>query len=111
MFCSSSDSELSVWAGRARFSPPPTPLLPTLARPCVYFRMAVRRKEEFHATLQAHKVYPFLCAAAWERSAGMPIQGLTRHKGRTGPPSTYPTDSQDAASSLLSGTQARHAPA
>ena len=74
MFCSSSDSELSVWAGRARFAPPPTPLLPALARPCVYFRMAVRRKEEFHATLQAHKVSPFLCAAAWERSAGMPIQ-------------------------------------
>lgn len=74
MFCSSSDSELSVWAGRARFALPPTPLLPALARPCVYFRMAVRRKEEFHATLQAHKVSPFLCAAAWERSAGMPIQ-------------------------------------
>ena len=74
MFCSSSDSELSVWAGRARFSPPPTPLLPALARSCVYFRMAVRRKEEFHATLQAHKVSPFLCAAAWGRSAGMPIQ-------------------------------------
>lgn len=74
MFCSSSDSELSVWAGRARFVPPPTPLLPALARPCVYFRMAVRRKEEFYATLQAHKVSPFLCAAAWERSAGMPIQ-------------------------------------
>lgn len=74
MFCSSSDSELSVWAGRARFAPPPTPLLPALARPCVYFRMAVRRKEEFHATLQAHKVSPFLCAAAWERSARKPIQ-------------------------------------
>lgn len=74
MFYSSSDSELSVWAGRARFAPPPTPLLSALARPCVYFRMAVRRKEEFHATLQAHKVSPFLCAAAWERSAGMPIQ-------------------------------------
>lgn len=74
MFCSSSDLELSVWAGRARFAPPPTPLLPALARPCVYFRMAVRRKEEFHATLQAHKVSPFLCAAAWRRSAGMPIQ-------------------------------------
>lgn len=36
--------------------------------------MAVRRKEEFHATLQAHKVSPFLCAAAWERSARKPIQ-------------------------------------
>lgn len=55
-------------------SPHSTPLLPALARPCVYFRMAVRRKEEFYATLQAHKVSPFLCAAAWERSAGMPIQ-------------------------------------
>ncbi|EFU29494.1 hypothetical protein HMPREF6485_2557 [Segatella buccae ATCC 33574] len=73
--------------------------------------MAVRRKEEFHATLQAHKVSPFLCAAAWERSARKPIQAADAAHRSHGTALHLPPDSQDAASSLLSGTQARHAPA